>query len=332
MDGERGDERNRQHDDQHAEARTDVEDALARQAKEIAAKALRKDEPARMDEVDADPAAFALDEGQHVRDMDAAQPALEELPGGKALSPVVHRDDDLLDLVPDRDAHELRRRLHRERARDARRIARRANVADDAKAALVGAPAKPLGNARRALPCAPYQQTSLEHLLVDDVEKEVARERQAAEREAADEQRHAAADEERRNGIKQERESDLGERGRHDEPHEHAAEAGTLVQLVEPERCEAQQKDGCRDECARRDCRPIHACHREAIAVEANQDRRVDRRHDHRRLGQREKRESVHVSVEEPDRNHTLLPQPAIGERIGAYGGQRCPAHSPAPP
>ena len=104
------------------------------------------------------------------------------------------------------------------------------------------------------------------------------------------------------------------------------------MQLVEPERGEAQQKDGCRDERARRDSRPIDGVQREAKAVEANQDRRVDRRHDHRRLGKREQREPVHVSVEEPDRNHTLLPQPAIGERIGAYGGQRCPAHSPAPP
>src|SRR6266513_3806739 len=135
---QQGDRRGREQD---RDADDHVEQALARQSRDVATKAIREDEPARLHQLDAYPPGLSLEESENVVHRDAAQAAFQQFPGGKAAPPVIHRHHDFLDLVAHRQVQEVTVELQDLMVRNADAITRRSHVADDLETALVGASA-----------------------------------------------------------------------------------------------------------------------------------------------------------------------------------------------
>src|SRR5688572_19976321 len=178
VDGERRDQGHGRGHHQDAEAHHHVEKALAREAQAVAAKAIREDEPARVHQLHGNPTALALEEREKVGDIHAAQPTIQQLRGGEAGAAVVHRHDDLLDLQAQGKAHDVAVGREDHPLWHLGAIPGRANVADDAKAALVGAPAQALADRSGARPGTPYQHAPLEDFLIDGAYERVAGHRQ----------------------------------------------------------------------------------------------------------------------------------------------------------
>jgi hypothetical protein len=206
------------------------------------------------------------------------------------------------------DAHEVARRAGGLRPGHLLAIAGRAQVADDAKAALVGAPAQPSRDERRAVARTPHEHPALEHFLVDQAQEEIARQREADQREAADQHADAASDVYGRSHVEDQREDHLGQRDREHQAHQHAGEGDALAQLVEPERGEAGEEhrgDQQRPRPDRPD-RVLERHERRGEAAEAHEDRRDHGEQRHAAFDEREQREPMDVAPEQAHRDDAL--------------------------
>jgi hypothetical protein len=94
LDEGRGQQQERQGQDQHRAARREIEGALSCPHCPAGAKTVGKDEPARPQRLEIDEPAFALAEGQEFGDLDPAHLALEE-PMHRQAAPIVGGDHDL---------------------------------------------------------------------------------------------------------------------------------------------------------------------------------------------------------------------------------------------
>src|SRR5690606_9444462 len=124
---------------------------------------------------------------------DAAEAALEQLADRQRLAPLVHRDDDLVDVVLLRVPQQMDRSRNDPLVLEPAAVARRRNEADDLERSLVAAPAQ-LQQARRAAPGTIAQYPPAKRLVVDELAEEDARRAEQPEAErAADEQDRAVA-------------------------------------------------------------------------------------------------------------------------------------------
>ena len=163
------------------EAGDDVEGALQRAVNAALPKSFGEDHPARIEHVEAHLAGLALEEGHQLDDLDAFEPAFEQLVHREAAASVVHRDDDLVDAL----------RAHRAAAdrpvRDLVALGGTAlgsspsagNVADDDEAATIRATAQP-GDAAGAPTGAVDEHAALEDVLVDERVEDDAHDHRAA--------------------------------------------------------------------------------------------------------------------------------------------------------
>ena len=89
---------NGQASSKHAQRGAQVEDALDRQAQRRGIEALRKHQPGRIDQREADHAEFALEEGRQRRHRDAYLLAGEQFVHRQTDATVIGTDHDFVDL------------------------------------------------------------------------------------------------------------------------------------------------------------------------------------------------------------------------------------------
>src|SRR5690606_23122155 len=179
-DGEGDHEHQRQREKRKRRRSKEIEKAGRAAASRLSGKTLREDQPCRIDEVDLDPSRLALEERQEIDHGDAAEPAIEQILDGKVRSPLVHRDDDLVDAVRWRVRKQPARRVHDAPVIDLPALPGRGHKVGDADSALIRSPPQP-EKARGTLPGTVYEDLAAERLVIDERPEKDASDSEQAE-------------------------------------------------------------------------------------------------------------------------------------------------------
>ena len=183
-------ELDRQHGEQHYGPREQPEaprlatrstPALEHALQRRGAEPVAEDDPAGIQHVESDLAGLALEEGRQLEYIDAGEPAFEQLVHREPATAVVHRDDDLVDVVVDRAPVQVRRPDRHAVRRERDVVAFRRARTHEAKPTRSAAPTQ-LEQARGALAGAVDEHAALEQVLVDDALEQQPRDQRARDR------------------------------------------------------------------------------------------------------------------------------------------------------
>jgi len=168
----------------------------------------------------------SLKKCQKFRNIDARQPAFEQLAQRKIAAAIIHCHDDLIYVIALTQLEQSERGIER-RDGQRTRLAVRLDVAHQAEAAPVGTTPQ-LGYRRCTLTRTVYQHAALEDILVYETRERGTRHSDGRERRHRCEQHDAAADAHRRSDVPHDnRYGDAGKDGGNN-AHRQAERAGAL--------------------------------------------------------------------------------------------------------
>src|SRR5581483_12516007 len=154
--------------EQNDEARDDIQSPGRKESDRVAAKAFAEDHPARIENIDSHATGLAFEERQQLSDIDASQPALQQVQNRERAAPVVHGHDHLIDIILPADLLELLPGAEQMLRGNRQLLSIGLRVTDHHEAAAIRT-APQFRDRRRALAAAVHQNTPLEDRIVDDV-------------------------------------------------------------------------------------------------------------------------------------------------------------------